>query len=588
MKVKTSASGRMVMLVAVCVPLVYYLTFTWVYPRPYYLQPADLEQDYYYNSRLILSGLPPKGVHHPGTPVHYLGAAILSFVGTDISRAQTFFDIGYLTIGIFSALGLGMLARVVLVNYPLSISVCALALLVVHPAFLSYSNQFGADAFIVPVGTMLLAALWKAIEQSGSERYSRRWWFIGAMLAGLALAIKLTFLPVVAAMLATRFVGLVASRKSPTQRVTFAFGELLIFALIILVSFVVFTIPVLNRFPGILINLLHRHEAVPPTSLKRIIWNWLPILQHPYWFLYFFYTGLAIVGLGIVIISRYAQLRKQKVNKVDKVVSLKTTFLLISTLLFMYTCATVQREAHPVNPWLDPGVMTRNILPSALFLPFVLLYIYDFFREQQEFSTRTHNVFSLIGLIIFIVVFGGYVTQRSEFIDGMRLLVNQTQMELRKYASEGKRIAFWDGSPGNLLGEASFHYWGDYNYAHDLFDEELLSNFPDYTLFRLREVPAWLESPPGDNENDNFSNWYYTWWQQHVTSPYFTPRVQELFIGERKGIAPAVFAFPKRELRGKLRLSDVLGYLDRIGEPQSIVETSIGPVQWIIVLMSYP
>ncbi len=180
----------------VSVPLALFVLFTYIYPRPYYVFETDIEPDYYYNARLVLDGQ-PTGLHHPGTLIYYLGALVLKMTGTELDHTQQFLNACYLVVAAASIGGLLIFWRRLLQDMPLGIGALTLVLAMAWPTWLNYSNYFGADSFTLAVGLPVSALLWRLF----ATPHHKSWWLFaltGASL-GLALSIKMTFVPFVAA-----------------------------------------------------------------------------------------------------------------------------------------------------------------------------------------------------------------------------------------------------------------------------------------------------------------------------------------------------------------------------------------------------
>src|SRR3989344_9508042 len=71
-------------------------------PRPYYIQTTDLENDYYYNARLMYRDLPSYFVQHPGTPLYYFLSKLMLLAGDDLAATQRILGLGYLFLMLFN------------------------------------------------------------------------------------------------------------------------------------------------------------------------------------------------------------------------------------------------------------------------------------------------------------------------------------------------------------------------------------------------------------------------------------------------------------------------------------------------------
>jgi hypothetical protein len=246
---------------AVVLGFVCYTTF--VAPRPYYVTDIDSEQDYYYNAQMAASHL-ALSVHHPGTPVHQLGRVILTVVGPELERTQQFLDVAYLIAALASVIAIATFMRLVMRDEPFGASLLALACIVAWPPFLTYLNNFGTDSFIVAAGLPTLAWFWASLDQP-IGRARRALIFAGVGL-GLCLAVKMTFVPVVAAVgtaaLARAWIRAPRDRSLP-QRVRAALAGILPLVGSAVLAYLAVTMPIWGRLSLIWWQTLHRPDAFP-------------------------------------------------------------------------------------------------------------------------------------------------------------------------------------------------------------------------------------------------------------------------------------------------------------------------------------
>jgi hypothetical protein len=67
-----------------------YLNF--IQPRPYYLTLfTDVENDYFYNAKLLYNNYPVESVFHPGSIVFFISSIIFHITGDNIDNSQFFF-----------------------------------------------------------------------------------------------------------------------------------------------------------------------------------------------------------------------------------------------------------------------------------------------------------------------------------------------------------------------------------------------------------------------------------------------------------------------------------------------------------------
>jgi hypothetical protein len=222
---------------------------------------------------------------------------------------------------------------------------------------------------------------------------------------------------------------------------------------------------------------------------------------------------------------------------------------------------------------------------AILFMPFAIAYICQDSQARKMAAPRNgiNWLVALIGVITFGVACGGYLVHRAEFIQYMNNTLILTEGTIRSYADTGTRIAVWDGSPGNLLGEASFHFWGNYAYAREFFDEQLLKQYPEYTYLKLREVNRLIKHEPYSASSPGLLGL----WKKLFPSPYYIPHNDEFITGESSGARISLLAFPKQELDAeKVLMSDLLMLVrERFGE-YVVIEREIGNIDWVIIVLS--
>jgi hypothetical protein len=193
-----------------------------------------------------------------------------------------------------------------------------------------------------------------------------------------------------------------------------------------------------------------------------------------------------------------------------------------------------------------------------------------------------------------------HVDRRREFIENHKVKIPKTRERLEELRQPGTRIAFWDGSPGNLLGEVSFHVWGNYMYANDYFDQLLIRKYPHYTFFRLREVRRLIREKIEEQgmlglmkkreprERGSSFGWLGRSWRKVFPHPY-PDRTNEIVAGEKSGVRVSVIAFPEDEALhelGGVTQSELLSFIqERFGTPR-VWKESIGGVGWLLISVS--
>src|SRR3990167_7533900 len=160
-------------------------------PRPYYIQSTDIENNYYYDARLIYNGLPTRTVTHPATPLFYIYSKFFIFTGDDIASTEEFLRIIYFAQAVFNILVLVFFLRLMPKTQSRAVDVFALSLILASPSFLTYQDYIGADSLIIILG---LPYLFFTYELIGSERKNPRSFLFLGLFTGFVIASKFSFL----------------------------------------------------------------------------------------------------------------------------------------------------------------------------------------------------------------------------------------------------------------------------------------------------------------------------------------------------------------------------------------------------------
>jgi hypothetical protein len=192
----TPLSGAWLAFLLLSIVLVIYsFHFSFLSPRPYYVQAHsfDIENDYVYNSKMILETGTPHHVLHPGTPVQYLGAGIMALVGTGIEKTQTFLNVGYLVILIAIIGSFATFTKIALAKTSFTVALLSLGALMIWPPLLSLLNYWGSEVFLICIGLVATAMVWPSIDQNREPRTKEN--IILGILLGIGLTVKFTFIP---------------------------------------------------------------------------------------------------------------------------------------------------------------------------------------------------------------------------------------------------------------------------------------------------------------------------------------------------------------------------------------------------------
>lgn len=575
------------------VPLLFGIYAGWLAPRPYFIYEMDAEPDYYYNAKLIVSGHLPRGVHHPGTPVYYLGAGLLRVAGTSLESAPGFFRLAHASACVALFLALVFFRR--RIGTPsAAAAVAALASVLAWPTVYTYADFFAADSFVLPLA-LVAVVLVRAVLRGESARPTATLVAAGAAV-GACLATKMSAVPVAvaaaAALVAWRALG--RPNERPTVR---ARAPILTFFSAALATYVVLIAPVLDRIAENWIGTFYRPDARPPASGLLgglsdglvFLARWNPLLA----------LGIAAAGAGFVL----ALARLWKSGEPGTVRRHLPEAMLVGVMSvgFLYAVSASAEVSMPnTDPGMspggpEPGVHFRNVAPMAAALPLLVLFTLEHAgapRLRRDGALgRAVAIFMLATLAVTLAV---HVRRRADFIATRQQAIRDTQAALESRASPPARLAFWTGPSTDLLGEASFHFWGNYRYAEDGFDRELLDWFPRLTFFRgLREMRIGHIGPeraasrgagaPRPDRGGGPLRRLHEWMKRRFPPPVKT---EEFFAGEQYGVTVREIAIPTGEAQVEMRhappsrLARFVAAAFRA--PAELETVRIGATEWIL------
>jgi hypothetical protein len=242
-------------------------------------------------------------------------------------------------------------------------------------------------------------------------------------------------------------------------------------------------------------------------------------------------------------------------------------------------------------PYGYAGVTVRYTLTFAGLFSFALVFIFERLGKEN----RIHRVYdiSAIGISVLILLSSiiGFFQLRSNLITRESGEIESTLDYFNGYNRTAGRIAFWDGSPGDLFGEASFHFWGNYSYGGDTFDNEVLSAYPEYTFFKLRQV-KYLGNRLLPYAQADYTEPVSIWsrLKRLVFPQPCIQRNSEIVTGEQQGVPISLVVFPVRQdyvLQG-IPMSSLENLLtDRLGVG-TMQEVSIDGAQWHVYSIKTP
>ncbi|MBN2386425.1 MAG: hypothetical protein JXB85_05355 [Anaerolineales bacterium] len=576
---RSSTARNWLLLVSLLIPMAFFVLVTYIVPRPYYYHWPDVEQGTYYMARLLFIGQPADMVLHPGIPIQYLTKYIFFFSGTGFSHTQTFFNIGYFLTAVFTGLSFSFFSKKVLEKLPAGAAILALMICFANPSVLAFASTFGDDSFMLPFTIATATVLWMAFKHSDFKKIAL-YFFITGLGLGLTLAVKLSSLPLAIAINLAAWVQITVLPLQAGKKVASYF----ILPAATGLSFLLSTAPIINRYPELFRLLINRKDILP--SLENSLRGLRSLFGNPsLW-------PLLLVGIGIVGTFLFFSIRDTALNlravqgsQKEREKFLQAVFLALLLAFLVYSFAAIE-------PSGEPGLLLRNLLPESIFFPFAIAYIFPFFTKTPPNSRALQSGLVLTGSILLCASAAGYLLFRENYIRRETALATANEEYFSQYAPDGLRVAIWDGSPGNLIGEEAFHFYGNYLYAHDAFDQELLAEYPHYTFFKMREVPRIIAASsaagqPGPDVPDGLLG---VW--QSIFPPYWNPRSDEIVTGEASQITIRLIAFPTSELYELERRDQDLEALvvlvtERFGKV-TVQEVAIQGVPWTLILIDEP
>lgn len=503
-------------LIAICfiLPLGYFIFTTYIEPRPFYILETDTEIAYYANGLMIREGIrqsdiPGEFNSHPGTPVRYLSALIIKGLGNNFEKVKEYFDIGHFLTALITGISLYLFVRLLLKNEQFRVAFPILAILMAWPSFPFYLGYFGSEQFVFAFGLITISFLFKSFENKFKPNIANI--LICGVGIGICLALKLTFIPVAVAMIAAASVHiLVSARKSKNILKLF----LLPFSAI--ATFIIVNLPVLYEIPKIISwNYQRPHKDMQSVSmllhdtlgtsirtfLKEFIDVSLALLK--------INTSLTIIIVIVIavylfVIGSYFYRKLTNIgissddDNFDHISCSVMTLLLLTGFLYILSLADIEKNIQilELKSWgSDPGLALRNVYPSVLFLPIMMLHISRLNKirnintDANKKLKKAFNIILIIGsLIAIIVTFLFHIIHRNDFIQNREKRNAEIGKLIESYHITNGRIAFYDGDCEGIFQEASAFFYIDNRYIQNKFNSILIEKFPKYAYFRLLNI----------------------------------------------------------------------------------------------------
>ena len=590
-------------------PTIFFLYTTFISPRPYYVTflGEDLEHNYSYVGRLLHAGqpIPVVDTHHPGTPIYYISRLILSISGTELKSVQRFFNLSYFVVSLLTAASLCAFVYMLPKHAPIGISTLALASIVAWPPFLRYFSFFGSNSFLVALGIPTIAIFWSNLEKGRTPDRTKL--FLSGLGIGACLATKLAFIPVAVALLIGSSLQILLAIRMDRG----AWRALWLMPVGLAFSFLLLTAPIFGRLPGMMIEIILRGDTGIQAARQNLLGGFVQrfnvLLKEA---LPFVLLLIAVIVASLYFLAKYVYLRVvasgsagtyRIVQSEDEGFDYLSGGVFLALMMLGFVFTTSATETDVVEKAF------RNVTPTALFLPFLTLYCYRLScatETSPAMNTMIPQVVMVIaGLAIVTSALVIHLDRRDEYIKDRKARIAGTMARLEMLAQPGTRIAVYDDEDRSLLGEASFHFWGNFNYANGLFDQMLLEGYPKYAYFRLRDINRIVRERYGEQDAASgmnkteygqrrprselyslgraiYRSWYRTFPLPSVNQS------NEIVAGERYGVKVSIIAFVEEEGAAKLQKTNMSELLHLIQErfgPPRVWKESIEGIDWVII-----
>jgi hypothetical protein len=447
----------------VLLPLIGWAYFTWADPRPYFIAEDDPEHLTFYSARLVEAGaFPLLDVHNPGLTTTYIAASARFLGGGQLDSPASLFPWLRLLTAILTGFALYLIARFSLARMPPGFVALALALVVAWPSFLLFFDYFDPIAMQTPIGLITVALCWRALT---AQTLTRGRIVACGLALGVCLATKFTFIPLAVAMGAVTAVAVQGGVLRQLQLLSLLVGTTL-------ATLGVIGLPAFGDVSAALATTLVSRSGSPewaPAEWFTLVKGFIA-LNTP--------AGATLLG-GVVVYV--AQLLTSRTS--DRPPDRADAFLLLMLAALVYTVGA------------SDGINARGLRlaqPTALCLPFLVLRVLERARDLRPAlrSPAAQAVAGLLALWIVVPAWVDRIQERSAFVHAQKVRAEDTRARLLSLTRPGTRAAVWDGSPGFLIGEESFHFWGNYAYARNYFDAAVLREYPHFAHLRLHDAVA--------------------------------------------------------------------------------------------------
>ena len=357
----------------------------------YYGYNSDPDYTYLLNSLSIVNNLTPGHVDHPGTPLQTLGAIVIkiSNLGKSIEEINTNLikNPEYYLVIISIAIFMMFICAIILIGIVgyLFLKDILLAMILQSSSFISISvfrciSRVYPESLLLIICTIFLIIILFHFKYD-IEKHSLIYSIIFGIICGLGIATKVTFIPLLIVPII-----ILSGKKNK-----------LLFLLITLFSFVIFTIPTIRNYPHMFKWFvdIFSHSGKYGGGEQNII-DFHTLLNSVFLlisknYIYLFLNSLSGL-ITIFIFLKHKKALKQKENRF--------LFRLIIALL----CSTVFQILMTLKQFSN-----RYLIPSMMITIFTLVIAYIFLKENKIFSLKLlkikNNLFYIICFIFISCLF---------------------------------------------------------------------------------------------------------------------------------------------------------------------------------------
>lgn len=484
----------------IALPLIFFVYTAFISPRgPMALAITDNEPAIYYNAKLWLDGRPFSHVVHPDMPLHYLGALVLKLLGRDFALAPVWVDIHLGLAALLSALALWWLARALRPGLPPALIAAGLGLLLWSPSLLRYLQLYASESFNLALGLPALVLFWQACRLDLPPRRVLPLLAACGALLGVCVAIKLTYLMYVVGFGAGAFIRVMGLPLTRVRRLLALAG----LAAAILAPALFFMAPVLA---GVVLVMGEAKGVAAhwPQNVERLNALYPPLM---------WVTALGVAAcLAHLLRGLWRRLRRPAAPAAPAETPAAgeptappapaaalwardwpalAMLLLAGAGGMLYALMMITTSHWDAS---HPQDLLRFISPYVICAPLFLAAIYSWLG-RAAWLDRFLRWPPLQGaavaaiLVLVLIGMGDYARHRRVFLDE---LAAQNQADLTGLTQATKDYpgpwVIWDDSSSILFGVASFHLWGNYDFAANAYDAELRQAYPHLRWLHLRSL----------------------------------------------------------------------------------------------------